>query len=69
MKQLSEMIPFYNVRHSVKPGVTGWAQTNYRYGNSVEDAVEKLQYDLFYIKNMSWLLDFIIMVNTAIPIA
>jgi len=64
VKQLSELIPFYNLRHSVKPGVTGWAQINYKYGNSVEDAIEKLQYDLFYIKNMSWLLDLIIIFNT-----
>jgi sugar transferase (PEP-CTERM system associated) len=65
VKQLSEIIPFYNLRHSVKPGITGWAQINYRYGSSVEDAVEKLQYDLFYIKNMSWLLDIMIIFNTA----
>jgi sugar transferase (PEP-CTERM system associated) len=65
VKQLSEVIPFYNLRHVVKPGVTGWAQIKYRYGSSVEDAVEKLQYDLFYIKNLSWLLDLIIMFDTA----
>jgi sugar transferase (PEP-CTERM system associated) len=64
VKQLTEVIPFYNLRHSVKPGITGWAQINYRYGSSVEDAIEKLQYDLFYIKNMSWLLDTIIIFNT-----
>jgi exopolysaccharide biosynthesis polyprenyl glycosylphosphotransferase len=65
VKQLSEIIPFYNLRHVVKPGVTGWAQIKYRYGNSVEDAVEKLQYDLFYIKNLSWPLDLIIIFDTA----
>lgn len=65
VKQLSSIIPFYDIRHCVKPGVTGWAQINYRYGNSVQDAVEKLQYDLFYIKNMSGLLDFVILFNTA----
>jgi sugar transferase (PEP-CTERM system associated) len=65
VKQLSEIIPFYNLRHVVKPGVTGWAQIKYQYGNSVEDAVEKLQYDLFYIKNLSWLLDLIIIFDTA----
>ena len=65
VKQLSDIIPFYNLRHVVKPGVTGWAQIKYRYGNSVEDAVEKLQYDLFYIKNLSWLLDLIIIFDTA----
>jgi sugar transferase (PEP-CTERM system associated) len=65
VKQLSEIIPFYNLRHAVKPGVTGWAQIKYRYGNTVEDAVEKLQYDLFYIKNLSWLLEVIIIFDTA----
>jgi sugar transferase (PEP-CTERM system associated) len=60
VKELSAMIPFYHLRHAVKPGVTGWAQINYGYGNSVRDAVEKLQYDLFYIKHMSALLDFLI---------
>ena len=65
MKQLSEVIPFYNLRHSVKPGVTGWAQIKYSYGNTVEDAIEKLQYDLFYIKNISSLLDAVIIFDTA----
>lgn len=65
VEQLAALIPFYHLRHSVKPGVTGWAQVKYRYGNSVEDALEKLQYDLFYIKNMSWLLDSMILFNTA----
>ena len=65
VKQLSSMIPFYDIRHSVKPGVTGWAQINYQYGNSVQDAIEKLQYDLFYIKNMSGLIDLVILFNTA----
>jgi sugar transferase (PEP-CTERM system associated) len=65
VKQLSEAIPFYNLRHVVKPGVTGWAQIKYRYGNTVEDAIEKLQYDLFYIKNLSWLLDLIVIFDTA----
>jgi exopolysaccharide biosynthesis polyprenyl glycosylphosphotransferase len=65
VQQLSEIVPFYNLRHVVKPGVTGWAQIKYRYGNSVEDAIEKLQYDLFYIKNLSWLLDLIIIFDTA----
>jgi len=58
------MIPFYHIRHAVKPGVTGWAQINYEYGNTVRDAVEKLQYDLFYIKHMSWLLDTVIVFET-----
>jgi sugar transferase (PEP-CTERM system associated) len=64
VRQLSEAIPFYNLRHSIKPGVTGWAQINYRYGNSLEDAVEKLQFDLFYIKNMSTLLDIVVLIDT-----
>jgi lipopolysaccharide/colanic/teichoic acid biosynthesis glycosyltransferase len=64
VEQLSETVPFYQVRHAVKPGVTGWAQINYRYGNSVEDAVEKQQYDLFYIKNMSLFLDVVIVFDT-----
>lgn len=64
VKELAVLIPFYLLRHSVKPGMTGWAQINYRYGSSVHDAVEKLQYDLFYIKHMSWLLDFVIVFET-----
>jgi sugar transferase (PEP-CTERM system associated) len=64
VKELSNLIPFYPLRHSVKPGVTGWAQIKYEYGNSVRDAVEKLQYDLFYIKHMSWLLDSLIIFET-----
>jgi sugar transferase (PEP-CTERM system associated) len=64
VKELSAMIPFYHLRHVVKPGVTGWAQINYEYGSSVRDAVEKLQYDLFYIKHMSWLLDSAIILET-----
>jgi sugar transferase (PEP-CTERM system associated) len=64
VKQLAESIPYYHLRHSVKPGVTGWAQVNYRYGSSLEDAVEKLQYDLFYIKNISLLLDTLVIFDT-----
>jgi len=48
----------------VKPGITGWAQVRYRYGSTVEDAVEKLQYDLYYIKNLSLFLDLLIVLNT-----
>jgi exopolysaccharide biosynthesis polyprenyl glycosylphosphotransferase len=59
-----EQIPFYNLRHSVQPGLTGWAQVNYPYGASVEDAVEKLQYDLYYIKHYSLMLDIIIFFKT-----
>lgn len=61
---LSERIPYFGQRHIVKPGVTGWAQINYRYGASFEDAVQKLQYDLFYIKNQSLLFDLSILFNT-----
>jgi exopolysaccharide biosynthesis polyprenyl glycosylphosphotransferase len=62
--QLTQQLPYYAVRHSVKPGVTGWAQVRYPYGASVEDAAEKLQYDLYYVKNHSLLLDLLVLVNT-----
>jgi sugar transferase (PEP-CTERM system associated) len=61
---LSREIPYYGVRHLVRPGITGWAQVRYKYGNTLEDAREKLQYDLFYIKNASIGLDFLIMFQT-----
>jgi lipopolysaccharide/colanic/teichoic acid biosynthesis glycosyltransferase len=64
VQQLSEQIPFYPLRHVVKPGLTGWAQINYGYANSIDNTVEKLQYDLFYIKNMSWILDSLILLQT-----
>jgi lipopolysaccharide/colanic/teichoic acid biosynthesis glycosyltransferase len=62
--QLSAKIPFYNTRNSVKPGITGWAQVRYQYGASVEDAVEKLQFDLYYVKNNSLFLDILILIDT-----
>ncbi len=62
--QLTEIIPFYTQRHLVKPGLTGWAQIKYPYGASVEDAIEKLRYDLYYIKNQSFILDAIIVFET-----
>lgn len=62
--QLTEQVPFYGARHSVKPGLTGWAQVRYSYGASVEDAVRKLQYDLYYVKNHSVLLDVFIIFST-----
>lgn len=62
--QLTREIPFYAVRHSIKPGVTGWAQVCYHYGATVEDAAEKLQYDLYYVKNHSLFLDVIILFET-----
>jgi sugar transferase (PEP-CTERM system associated) len=61
---LSKEIPYYGVRHMVRPGLTGWAQVKYKYGSTVEDAREKLQYDLFYIKNASIGLDLLIMFQT-----
>jgi len=61
---LSKEIPYYGVRHMVRPGLTGWAQVKYKYGSTVEDAREKLQYDLFYIKNASIGLDMLIMFQT-----
>ncbi len=64
VKTLTESIPYYNLRHMIKPGITGWAQINYGYANSLEHTVEKLQYDLFYIKNMSWILDMLIVLQT-----
>ena len=57
VRQLTEILPFYSQRHLVEPGLTGWAQINYGYGASVEDALQKLQYDLYYIKNASLLFD------------
>jgi exopolysaccharide biosynthesis polyprenyl glycosylphosphotransferase len=64
IESLAEKIPFYDLRHSVRPGLTGWAQVRYPYGSSVEDAKEKLQYDLYYVKNYSLLLDLEILVKT-----
>jgi lipopolysaccharide/colanic/teichoic acid biosynthesis glycosyltransferase len=57
VERLSEKIRYYSLRHSIKPGITGWAQICYPYGDSEEDATEKLQYDLYYMKNMSALFD------------
>jgi sugar transferase (PEP-CTERM system associated) len=61
---LEREIPFYRVRHTVRPGITGWAQVQYKYGNTLDDAREKLQYDLFYIKNASLGLDLLIWFQT-----
>src|SRR5262249_12783891 len=57
VEQLAREIPFYLQRHAVKPGLTGWAQVKYQYGSSVEDAMEKLRYDLYYIKHLSIFFD------------
>jgi sugar transferase (PEP-CTERM system associated) len=62
--ELRKQIPYYDERHSVRPGVTGWAQVQYRYGSSFEDAIRKLEYDLFYLKNMSPLFDCAIILKT-----
>jgi len=62
---LADALPCYNERHRVKPGLTGWAQIRYPYGDSETDALEKLQYDLYYVKNYSILLDLLILLQTA----
>ncbi len=64
VEELTEKVPFYQVRHSVRPGITGWAQVRYPYGASVDDAREKLQYDLYYVKNRSLFLDLTILMQT-----
>lgn len=61
---LTEQVPYYALRHSVKPGLTGWAQVRYQYGGSVEDAKEKLQFDLYYVKNHTLFLDLLILLKT-----
>ena len=64
VKDLEKQIPYYGERFTVRPGITGWAQINYGYGATVEDAIEKLNYDLFYIKNMSIWMDLMIVLRT-----
>ncbi|HMK56824.1 MAG TPA: TIGR03013 family XrtA/PEP-CTERM system glycosyltransferase [Dissulfurispiraceae bacterium] len=64
VENLTKIIPYYANRHFVKPGITGWAQTRYRYGASKEDSLEKLRYDLYYIKNLNPLLDMAILIDT-----
>lgn len=64
VKELSQVIPFYETRHIIKPGLTGWAQVKMRYGNSVDDSLTKLQYDLYYIKHRSFFLDINVIVKT-----
>lgn len=65
VQDLTQKIPYYGVRHTVKPGITGWAQVRYPYGASDEDAMHKLQYDLYYVKNHSLFLDLMILFQTA----
>jgi sugar transferase (PEP-CTERM system associated) len=64
VKWLAENIPYYNLRHIIRPGITGWAQVRYRYGASLEETREKVQYDLYYIKHMSLSIDLLIMFET-----
>ncbi len=61
---LTDQVPFYAVRHSVKPGITGWAQVRYSYGANVEQSVKKLEYDLYYVKNNTLFLDLMILLET-----
>jgi len=62
--ELYQKLPFYEIRHIIKPGLTGWAQVNYRPSASIKEAYEKLQYDIYYIKNRSLILDFLILLKT-----
>ena len=64
VNQLNQILPFYNVRHVIPPGITGWAQVKYKYGENLEDSMRKLEYDLYYIKNRSITLDFRIIFKT-----
>jgi len=64
VEQLASKIPYYGARHSIKPGITGWAQVRYPYGASLDDAVEKLQYDLYYVKNHTLFLDIMVLIDT-----
>jgi sugar transferase (PEP-CTERM system associated) len=64
VKDLGRKLPYYDERHRVKPGITGWAQMNYPYGSSDRDALEKLQYDLYYVKNQDLMLDLFILLQT-----
>jgi lipopolysaccharide/colanic/teichoic acid biosynthesis glycosyltransferase len=64
VEDLRKAIPYYDERHSVRPGLTGWAQVQYSYGASVEDAFKKLEYDLFYLKNLSITFDLAIIFKT-----
>ena len=66
--ELSQKIPYYPMRHIVKPGLSGWAQINFPYGSSIEDSMQKLQYDLYYIKNRSLILEAIIILKTIMTV-
>jgi len=64
VSQFGESVPYYDERHCAKPGITGWAQLCYPYGASEKDAIEKLQYDLYYVKNHTLLFDLMILLQT-----
>ena len=64
VEKLAKELPYYELRHKIKPGITGWAQISYPYGASVNDSYEKLQYDLYYLKNYSLMLDTLILLQT-----
>jgi len=64
VEELKDKIPFYDARHRVKPGLMGWAQLKYPYGASVDDARNKLKYDLYYVKNHSFFIDILIVIQT-----
>ena len=64
VEEIAEFMPFYETRHVIKPGLTGWAQVNYSYGDSISDSLVKLQYDLYYIKHRSIFLDINIFIKT-----
>jgi lipopolysaccharide/colanic/teichoic acid biosynthesis glycosyltransferase len=64
VETLKEKIPYYDIRHDVRPGITGWAQVCYPYGSSEEDALRKLEYDLYYMKHMSPALDLLVIFKT-----
>ncbi len=69
VEELKQAIPFYEIRHTVKPGITGWAQVRYHYGASMDDARRKHQFDLYYVKNNSLLLDMLVLIETVSVIA
>jgi lipopolysaccharide/colanic/teichoic acid biosynthesis glycosyltransferase len=69
VEELKTQIPFYEIRHTVKPGITGWAQVRFQYGSSMEDAKRKHQFDLYYVKNNSLFLDLLVIVETVSVIA
>ena len=62
--ELNQITPFYNVRHIIKPGITGWAQVKFKYGENLDDSIKKLEYDLYYLKNKSITLDLRIIFKT-----